>query len=68
MDDEAFIRWLQMGQVVLIGEQTELDPRQPERGFELDEAFSVLRANYDPCKAPHWRFCMYCPWERCRRP
>lgn len=51
MNDSELEIWLRRGQVVLVGDQLALWP--PPRGA------------YDPCRAPTWEMCLYCPWEDC---
>lgn len=72
MDDHQLIDWLQHGKVIVVGKSR--TTAQPSALIDLPgsgqvsavEAWSALRATYDPCHAPTWRDCLYCPWERCQ--
>jgi len=66
--DEELVHWLGSAQVVIVGRQQTLDLERPSASAPVEEAFDVLAQTYDPCRAPRWDLCLYCPWELCRRP
>lgn len=51
MNDSELEIWLVNGRVVLVGFQEAL--------------WTCLRDAYDPCRAPDWSMCAYCPWNAC---
>jgi hypothetical protein len=54
VNDVELAAWLREGRVVVVGNQLTL--------------FSDMRGSYDPCQAPSWRWCRYCPWTHCDGP
>jgi len=54
VNDVELADWLRDGRVVVVGDQLQL--------------WSDLGGSYDPCQAPSWRWCRYCPWTHCDGP